>query len=85
MASDWRGWRLIVVNGERFRWRKSWDGDARVRPESRPERMLFIRGGYPTAVPHRVRMWIEAANTCGWPQSVPNLELSATENAFTGN
>jgi hypothetical protein len=79
MAADWRGWRLIVVNGKRFRWRKTWEGDARVRPESRPGRLLIIRGGFADAVPGVVRQWIEVTDALGWPAAVPELELRVAD------
>ncbi len=78
MAADWRGWRLIVVNGERFRWRKTFEtytDIVRVRTESNPVRLLTVWHGYAIAVPGTVRVWIETATARGWPHHVPNLEM----------
>ena len=76
MAADWRGWRLIVVNGERFRWQ--FDSifyesfTVRVRPEAKPSCLLVgTNAGQPSAV----RAMIETAIARGWPNDVPNLEL----------
>jgi hypothetical protein len=79
MAADWRGWRLIVVNDERFRWQKQWCGDVRIRHQLRPWRLLIIRDGFADAVPGVVSSWIESARSRGWPYDVPNLEFSAAD------
>jgi hypothetical protein len=74
---DWRGWRLIVVNGQRFRWQEiAWAG-VRVRSEDVPARVLVVPEAR-HAVPGLVAAWIEVALGQGWPEEVANLELPTT-------
>jgi hypothetical protein len=80
MAADWRGWRLIVVNGEQFRWQENaWDG-VRVRPEVDPGRLLLVPQGR-HAVPSLVAEWIEAAIARGWLTDIPRMQLLGVDGS----
>lgn len=84
MAADWRGWRLIVVNNQRFRWRAVIDPwieeEVRVRCEETPSRLLIVHDAS-FAVPSLVRVWIEAALARGWLASIPQMELIGVDGS----
>jgi hypothetical protein len=80
MAADWRHWRLIVVNGERYRWQEiEWEG-VRVRPEVEPRRMLIVPEAR-HSVPSLVATWIEAALVRGWLTDIPMMQLRGVDGS----
>lgn len=91
MAADWRGWRLIVVGGERFRWQcllgcpcgccaNAWSR-VLVRAEAAPSRLLTVSGGrehFLVTLPGTVAEWIAHAQAHGWPTEQRAMELRLT-------
>ncbi len=80
MASDWRGWRRIGVNEQRFRWAIVANPDYMtnrlvVRVEDRPSLRLNVRRP-PVGEPNFVRACIEEAQRRGWPESCAKMHLS---------
>lgn len=91
MAGDWRGWRLLVVGEQRFRWQANYAQEGiSVRLEDDPQVHLSVRLRGFRLSPGEVRQCIDEARRRGWLTRLRNFhttvpELPATcvfENSF---
>ncbi|MCI0702238.1 MAG: hypothetical protein L0241_14235 [Planctomycetia bacterium] len=80
MAADWKDWRPIVVNGERFRWQDDRCGSVLVRPETNPVRLLVVSPAR-NETPGLMRVWIEMAIANGWLTDIPQMQLLGVDGS----